>query len=112
MKEGPFTANLAKSNFTWLSANAHNFAFANLDKNAMIETRPQAQGNGRTVKMGVVGLTIDSNNKDYQMYAHAYERQSYRRPLRTSVPPGQPSVRGLPTRFVTHSPTHLTPTRL
>lgn len=68
VKVGPFTSNLQKSNFTWLSANARNTDFVNLAKNAIITTKPLSADSNRTVNIGVVGLTIDSNNKDYQSY--------------------------------------------
>lgn len=62
VKLDPFIANMAASNFTWLSANAQILNYPTLKKNAIVQSKPDAN-NGRTVKMGIVGLTIDSNNK-------------------------------------------------
>ena len=69
VKVAPFRKNLAASNFTWLSANARNFNYPNLNKSVIVESKPDAS-NGRTVKLGIVGLTIDSNNKG-QRHRHS-----------------------------------------
>lgn len=71
----PFRKNLAASNFTWLSANARNLNYTNLNTSAMIHSKPQA-GNANTVKLGIVGLTIDSNNKGQHAQARCNDQRA------------------------------------
>ena len=64
LKLAPFTKNMNLSNFTWLSTNAMIFGYQHLQKSMIFETKPVAgDSSNRTVKLGVMGMTVDSNNR-------------------------------------------------
>jgi len=57
-----FKARLTESQFPWLCANANNMDYPNLIESLVIEHEG--------VKVGIFGLTLDSNNKVYQSYTN------------------------------------------
>lgn len=66
VSEGSFEKRMAESNFPWTCINARNRNFSNLIMDATFEFH-QDMGD-MTAKVGIFGLTLDSNNKPYQSY--------------------------------------------
>jgi len=64
VSESAFDHNVAESNFPWLSANIRNNIRSSILDHLILKTSATATQN-RTIKIGVVGLTIDTNNKDW-----------------------------------------------
>lgn len=70
LKEGPFRSRLAESRFRWVSSNVGDAAgapFPGVPERLVVEVASGADG-GPAVKLGLFGLTLDSNRKDYVGY--------------------------------------------
>jgi 5'-nucleotidase/UDP-sugar diphosphatase len=63
---GEFASRLAESAFPWLCLNAQNRNYSNLGTSKVVEF---AEGNV-VATIGIWGMTLDSNNKEYQSYAN------------------------------------------
>lgn len=63
------------SNFTWLSANAQIWGYQHFQKSMILETKPSVEG-GETIKIGLIGMTIDSNNRTGTQTYYGFEYAS------------------------------------
>ena len=68
LREQDFLARLAESDFTWISSNVfdrHHLPFPGVADSRIIELRDEQ---GRKIRLGLFGLTIPSNRKEYVSY--------------------------------------------
>lgn len=73
LKEAEFNDRMTESDFTWVSANvfdANGQAFPGAKKSATVTIRNAA---GKSVRLGIFGVTLGSNPKDYVQYTDFYE---------------------------------------
>jgi 5'-nucleotidase len=69
VKQADFAARFQESKFKWLCANARNYSYANIQKEAEVMSFGEANSTTNPrVTVGVWGITLDSNNKAYESY--------------------------------------------
>lgn len=68
--EEQFKKRMEESKWNWVSSNtkdAQGQSFPNVPENRIIEV---SDGNGKSIKIGLIGLTLDSNKKPYVTYSN------------------------------------------
>lgn len=74
LKPPSFYNRMNESHFKWLSTNANNISYPNVQRSALFTTA--ADDFGSTINIGIVGLTIDTNVQWYESFANfSYSEQ-------------------------------------